>query len=367
MTIRKVREELLTERKSYAENTPIATENMLDCSLGINPYGFPDIVSDVIHNFDVSTLSQYPHSNEAHQAIVDYWKDYSFIEKENIVLTDGSVTALQLLCTVLAGPGAELVCFLPTFTDMVEYARIMGIKVIGVETSKNDNYKENVDNLITAITPETSIVYIDNPNNPTGQSLTIDDFNNILTYCEKKDIHVIIDEAYADFLPRSESAVTLGPKYNNIISVRTLSKGFGLAGARAGYIIGTKQLVNYIEKTSNPYMMNELSRMLMASVLKNDVQPFAHGTDFSIIKGALRDACGDKIIMAETDDRVPICLLRHIDESIDLQKLLLEENIVTCSGQEFAPLGKNCVRLRVPTLAEAGVLISSVRKLTSKF
>ncbi|NLC44743.1 MAG: pyridoxal phosphate-dependent aminotransferase, partial [Clostridiales bacterium] len=173
MSIRKIRAELLADRKSYAENTPIATGNMLDCSLGVNPYGFPDLVSDVIHNFDVSSLSQYPHSTEAHQAIVDYWADYAYVEKENIVLTDGSVTALQLLSTVLAGTGAEMVCFLPTFTEMVEYARIMGIKVIGVETSKEDNYQENVDKLIEAITPETSIVYIDNPNNPTGQSLTL--------------------------------------------------------------------------------------------------------------------------------------------------------------------------------------------------
>ncbi len=67
--------------------------------------------------------------------------------------------------------------------------------------------------------------------------------------------------------------------------------------------------------------------------------------------------------MAETDDRVPICLLRDVDEDVDLQRLLMNENILTCSGSEFEPLGKNCVRLRVPTISEAGRLIKAIKKV----
>jgi len=151
-----------------------------------------------------------------------------------------------------------------------------------------------------------------------------------------------------------------------MISVRTFSKGFGLAGARAGYIITNKELVSYIARVSNPYMMNEISRALTAAVLKYKTQPEEHGMDFSIIKGALRDACGQRIIMAETDDRVPICLLRHVDENVDLQQLLLDRGIITCSGAEFEPLGKNCVRLRVPAISDAGILIEAFKKLGRK-
>ena len=253
--------------------------------------------------------------------------------------------------------------FMPTFTDMVEYSRMMGMKVHGVANSSEDNFKEDVDRLISAITKDTSFVYIDNPNNPTGQVLSNEELGRILSRCEELSVYAIVDEAYADFIPREESAVMLGPKYNHMISVRTFSKGFGLAGARAGYIITNKELVKYIKKVSNPYMMNEMSRAITAAILNYDVQPVEHGTDFTIIKGALRDACGDKLIMAETDDRVPICLLRHIDENVDLQRLLINENILTCSGSEFEPLGKNFVRMRVPKISEAGKLIQAIKKV----
>ena len=361
----KVRSELKVDVRSYADNTPHADENTLDCSLGINPYGYPDSVIDVIKNFDIDRLYQYPHGDEARQAVVDYWAGHAFIEPGNVVMTDGSVTALTLLINVFARKDAELVCFLPTFTDVVEYARMMGMKVSGVATHIEDNYAEKVDELIAAITRDTSLVYIDNPNNPTGQTLSLDDLRKVCERCEELGVYCLIDEAYADFIPIEESAVNLGPEFRCMISVRTFSKGFGLAGARAGYIITNKELVEFISKISNPYMMNEFSRALTRAVLTNPTQPEAHGADFSIIKGALRDACGDKIIMAATDDRVPICLLRHTDETIDLQAYLMKENVLTCSGREFEPLGSNCVRLRVPVLADAAKLIQAFRRLGS--
>ena len=88
-----------------------------------------------------------------------------------------------------------------------------------------------------------SFVYIDNPNNPTGQFLSNAELERIISKCEEMKVYAIIDEAYADFIPREESAVMLGPKYSHMISVRTFSKGFGLAGARAGYIITNKELL----------------------------------------------------------------------------------------------------------------------------
>ena len=139
----KIRDELLPEVRSYADNTPLADKDTLDCSLGINPYGFPDVVIDIVHSFDVNRLYQYPHSDEAQEAVVKYWQDYAFIEPENVVMTDGSISALNLLVNVFAKPGAEAVMFMPTFTDMVEYSRMMGMKVHGVANSSEDNFKED--------------------------------------------------------------------------------------------------------------------------------------------------------------------------------------------------------------------------------
>lgn len=359
----KFRDVIKNERKSYAENTPDVDENTLDCSLGVNPYGFPDKIRDVLANFDANLLYQYPHGDEARQAVVNYWDGKADIEPGNVITTDGSISALCLLANVFAAENTELVCFMPTFTDMVEYSKLMGMKITGVKAKPENNYKLDVDELIAHISKDTTLVYIDNPNNPTGQTLPLSDLRKVLDRCEELGVYCIIDEAYADFIPVEESAVNLGPDYKCMISVRTFSKGFGLAGLRAGYIITQKDVVKIIGRLSNPYMMNAVSRTLISAILTNPTQPWQHGMDFTIIKGALRDACGDKIIMAETDDRVPICTLRHVDENVDLQEFLMKENVLTCSGVEFEPLGKNCVRLRVPMLAEAGKLISAFKKL----
>ena len=93
----KIRNELLSQVRSYAGHTPHAAEDTLDCSLGVNPYGFPPVVKEAFAAFDPERFYHYPHSDAPQRAIVDYWVDYAFIEPENIVLTDGSVSALYLL------------------------------------------------------------------------------------------------------------------------------------------------------------------------------------------------------------------------------------------------------------------------------
>ncbi len=361
----KIRNELLSQVRSYAGHTPHAAEDTLDCSLGVNPYGFPPVVKEAFAAFDPERFYHYPHSDAPQKAIVDYWADYAFIESENIVLTDGSVSALYLLCNILAKKGAEVVGFLPTFTDMVEYSRMMAMRYVGIPARREENWRMEVSDLVDAISGDTSLVYIDRPNNPTGQTLSLADISRVLDRCEELGVYAIVDEAYGDFLPCEESAVTLGPKYKNIIIVRTFSKGFGLAGLRAGYIITGQELIRYISKVSNPYMMSELSRELAAAALSDRTYADSHGPDFAAMKRSLRGVCGKELTMAETDDRVPICLLQHRNPRADLQELLMAEGVLTCSGGEFEPLDRSSVRLRVPRAEELDKLLRAVEKVNN--
>ena len=356
----KIRNELLSKVRTYAGHTPHAEAHTLDCSLGVNPYGFPHTVREAFAAFDPERFYHYPDSDAPRKAIVDYWADYAFIESENIVLTDGSVSALYLLCNILAKKGAEVVGFLPTFTDMVEYSRMMAMRYVGIPARQEDNWRLEVSDLVDAISADTSLVYIDRPNNPTGQTLSLDDIIRALDRCEQLGVYCIVDEAYGDFIPREESAVTLGPKYKNIIIVRTFSKGFGLAGLRAGYIITGQELIRYIHKVSNPYMMSELSREMAAAALADRTYGDCHSGDFSAMKSQLRALCGENLTMAATDDRVPICILQHIDPRADLQELLLAHGVLAVSGREFEPMDSNSVRIRVPRAEELPRLLAAV-------
>lgn len=109
-------------------------------------------------------------------------------------------------------------------------------------------------------------------------------------------------------------------------------------------------------------MMSELSRELAAAALSDRTYADSHGPDFVAMKRSLRGVCGKELTMAETDDRVPICLLQHRNPRADLQELLMAEGVLTCSGGEFEPLDRSSVRLRVPRAEELDKLLRAVEK-----
>lgn len=167
-----IRESLLEEVDSYADHTPPAGMDLIDSSLGVNPYGFPPLVRQVLHDFDADRLSTYSQNTIAQDAVVQYWQDLAHIELKNVFPTDGSISALTMLLTVLSRPGNNMVCFAPAFTNVLEFAHIIGIEVDAVAACAAERHRENVDALLGHINDDTALVYIDNPNNPTGQFLS---------------------------------------------------------------------------------------------------------------------------------------------------------------------------------------------------
>jgi histidinol-phosphate aminotransferase len=355
----KIREEYLKETKSYAAHTPESTPSTLDCSQGVNPYGPPEEALAAIRSFDAARLGNYPHSHAVTDAIIRYWRDYANLKPQNIMLVDGSISGLYLVNALFATPGAQVVGFMPTFTDMVVGVGLNGMKYVGIPP-KDGDYRLDVNAMLDAITEETSFVYIDNPNNPTGQLMPLDDLMRIVKKAKACDVCVLIDEAYGDFVELSESAMSAIPEYENLIVLRTFSKGFGLAGLRAGYLVASPELVRYMGKASNPYTMNELTREAAAAAMKAVGYPNSHTVQFAAVKEALRKACGHALTLLVTDDRVPICALKHKDP-VDLQALLCRQDILTVSGIEFDCMDASCVRLRVPREEETARLVEAVR------
>jgi histidinol-phosphate aminotransferase len=357
----KIREEYLKETKSYAAHTPESTPRTLDCSQGVNPYGPPVEALSAIRNFDPSRVGNYPHSHAVHSAVIRYWHDIAELNPENILLVDGSISALYLVNALFARPGAQVVGFVPTFTDMVVNVGLNGMQYVGIPPADSD-YRLDVNAMLEAINGDISFVYIDNPNNPTGQLLPVSEIARIVERAKNCGACVLIDEAYADFVEKSDSAMPLLKKYDNLIILRTFSKGFGLAGLRAGYLIASPELVGLMGKASNPYTMNELTREAAAAAMSAVGYPTAHQKQISSVKEALRRVTGHALTMLVTDDRVPICTLKHKD-AVDLQALLCKQDILTVSGVEFDCMDASFVRLRVPRVEEAERLIEAVRRV----
>ena len=349
----KIRKELFdAEKKSYASDIIILPPNGVDCSEGCNPYGFPNSVNDVIKNYDANKISAYPHSQAAHNAIIKYWKNQASLTKENILLVDGSVAGLYIINTIFAEVGAKVVGYAPQFTDYVANARFLGM-----------DYTFKVESILQKMTSDVSVVYLDNPNNPTGQIISIQDIEKVLIKAKELGICVVVDEAYGDFMKKEESAIRFLDHYDNLIVLRTLSKGFGLAGIRAGYILTSTKLINYMKKITNPYAVGELSRDIIGAVLTEENDLAEHIKYFSKAQEILESLMGKTLIMAKSDPRVPICLLKHNDPSVDLPKLLFEHGVLSVPGEEFETLDKTTARIRIPKQELLDKLFEAIKSI----
>lgn len=363
----KIKKQLMEEELiTYASDHIDLPENGVDCSEGCNPYGFPAKVEEVYKSFDIGRLGPYPHSQALYEAIHNYWKDVIDVEKDNIALADGSINALYIINNIFDTHDTKVLGISPQFTDYYMHAKMTGLEYVPITLRKEDNYKLNVDEFLDeSITEDYNYLYIDNPNNPTGQSVSIEDIERIVAKCLKHDIVVIVDEAYGDFMPKSNSAVALFAKYPNLIVVRTLSKGFGLAGLRAGYIIAHKDMIAYMKKMINPYMIGELHRELAAAALSCDDHIEMSMQAFAEMKRQLAEALdGDgRLHMAESLDTCSLCLLYHDEPSIRLKDEFVKRGILVIDGNDFRGLDASSVRLRLPRKEEFGRVLEAVKEI----
>ena len=382
----KIRKELLEQEKiSYAMDHIELPEGGVDCSEGCNPYGFPQACIDVLRNFDPARLGPYPHSPALYDAISGYWKEQIDVERSNILLTDGSISALYIVNNIFDTHNAVVLGVSPQFTDYYMHAGMIGIEYAPYQLEKKNNYKFETGDFLemhyeeaeedTAIGKSYNFIYIDNPNNPTGQCIDISDIEQIVREAVKFDITVIIDEAYGDFMPKENSAVTLFAKYPNLIVVRTLSKAFGLAGMRVGYIIAHKNMISCMKKMVNPYMVGELTREIAAEAILHRDHIEKSMADFAAMKHKIREVLGctekapggdrGSLHMAETLDTNSLMLLYHDDPDIDLSREFLNRGVLVIDGNDFKGLDSSSARVRLPVKSEFPVLINAIEEINN--
>ena len=401
----KIRKELLDRKLvSYALEHIELPPGVVDCSEGCNPYGFPPECGRVLKEFDPARMCPYPHSDALYDAIHDYWKDVIDIERSNILLADGSINALYIINNIFDTHDSMVLGVSPQFTDYYMHAEMIGIDYAPYQLKKEFNFRFDTyeflsmhfiaDKYAAASMPGKTynFIYIDNPNNPTGQCIDIDEIEEIVAKALKKDIMVIIDEAYGDFMPKENSAVQLFSKYPNLAVVKTLSKAFGLAGLRAGYVIAHKDLIGYMRKMVNPYMVSELAREVAAEALKHPEFLEKCREDFAGMKAEIRDTLNPPVIkmykkgegddaetyekkmpgpasgrlhMAETLDTNSLLLLYHDDKDIKLAEEFLKRGVLVIDGYDFKGLDSTSARVRLPKKEEFPKLLEAIKEINA--
>ena len=355
----------LTERQkvSYASDHIDLPENGVDCFEGCNPYGFPAVVHEVYKNFDVSRMGPYPHSPAFFNAIHEFWEECVDVEKDNVVLADGSINAIYIINNIFDTHNAKVYGISPQFADYYENAQFQGLTYDPYVLKRENNYKLNIDEFIENIDDRYNYVYIDNPNNPTGQAVPVADIEKIVQKAAEYGIIVIVDEAYGDFMDKSNSAVNIFNKYLNLIVIRTMSKGFGLAGLRVGYIISNKEFVGYMNSMTNPYNVGELARELAAAALRNGGDIEEHKKAVARQKEKIAQVTGKNIKIAETLPTSSLILAYTDVPGVDMKAELYKRGALVVSGADFMSLDASAARIRLPKEEDSQKLIDALADL----
>ncbi len=352
------------ELKSYLHGDFQMPENPIDCSLGINPFGCsPSITKELFADL-YDTIMPYPSYpyNDLKQAIVEYLASVAEIDISQITLQAGSINMLIDLNRLFVYEGANVLLGEPSFTSAITDMRANGGIIDAIALKEEDNFKFSVDAYIKALKPEHSIVYIDNPNNPTGQVIPISELEELAKVCLSQDTVLLIDEAYGDFMDLENSALVLLNKYDNVIVTKTLSKGFGLAGLRCGYVVVPKAFVEYMNKLPAEMVITEVAARIMPYALRDSEHISDSREKIKINKDKLLSSL--KVLKtSETGETVPITLL-YTDKDVDLYALFLKHGIITERGEDFDGIGKRHVRLRVPK--DIDELLIRIEKIESE-
>ena len=234
------------EIKKY---NPRSKSSIVKLSSNENPYGPSERVLNAIKN-SFNDACRYPY--EFIQELQKTLAKKHDVPIESIVITGGSNEALRITGLAISNKGGNIVAGQPTYLALMNYAEAWGaeIKWVPVDSDKGYDLKK----IRESIDKETNMVFIANPNNPTGTLLNA---NSLADFCEdiSKQTLVFCDEAYYDYVNEKDypSMDYLARKGENVIISRTFSKVYGMAGLRIGYLVLRPGLADDLFGKYSPY------------------------------------------------------------------------------------------------------------------
>lgn len=215
-------------------------------------------------DIDLTKLNRYPDPQP--EGVINNYAKYTGLNPENIIMTRGADEGIELLTRTFCEFGKDSITqFLPTYG-------MYKVTADSVNVTLNDLTQDDLHNAPVAELVEksqgTKLVFVCNPNNPTGATVSLNRINEIAAAFASKAL-VIVDEAYIEFCPEL-SAVSLIQEHSNVVVLRTLSKAFALAGLRTGFVLTNPELANVMRKVLAPYPVSGVVAAIAEQATSSD-------------------------------------------------------------------------------------------------
>lgn len=221
------------------------------------------VTAALVAFFKKGKIHRYPEYADLQEKISKYAK----VPINQIMLTNGSDHGIDVIFRTFVGRNDTIVIPVPTFPMFMQYAQMIGCRILKIPYEKLDFKFPSAEILHLLKIKNPKLIIMCNPNNPTGTVLSLKNIEMIVR--KAPDSIIMVDEAYFEF--SGISAVSLLKKFPNVVIVRTFSKAFGLASLRIGYVIASEQSLKEMMKVRGPYAVN-MAAHIAASAALDDIE-----------------------------------------------------------------------------------------------
>lgn len=330
---------------------------IVDFSSNVNPLGCPNVVKKMLKTM-AGTIPVYPDPDSTDLKKV--LARHLHTETENLVVGNGATEIIYNFCRAVVGRDAKVLIPSPTFGEYEAAVRLSGGRPTFFKTMRLQN---DVDGFIARI-PKNGVVFVCNPNNPTGEIVPKNTMMRILRAAQKRGAFVFVDECFIELTAAPEqSVVDEVPQFKNLFVLRSLTKSFGLAGLRIGYGVGSKKLVSILNRIKIPWNVSGIAQK--AAILALSDREFLPRTRKMIARESqfLRDSISQIGGFSCFDSDTNFILVKSGTRSKELQQKLLQKGILIRDCSTFRGLDRSYVRIAVKTRNENALLVKRLRSV----
>ncbi|OGI16513.1 MAG: hypothetical protein A3J63_02225 [Candidatus Moranbacteria bacterium RIFCSPHIGHO2_02_FULL_40_12b] len=254
---------LTEEEKSYDDSLlPV-----IDCEVGYSPFGCSQKMLELIKGFDFSQVARYPemfYAKLLKPIIIERFSKAN-LNPANIFFGHGSFNLAERVIHKFIMPRSML-GYGPQFNEVPTEMEAAGGDYRPIPFTADFQFP--LQEILSQLNAgKDSMLYLDNPNNPTGYLIPLEDIELMVQDAEKNEIIVLVDEAYGDFVPDECSAINLIRKHSNLMVIRSFSKALGLAAQRVGYMAISDALAPYYGKVDVPFEPTLISAVMASAIL----------------------------------------------------------------------------------------------------
>ena len=280
------------------------------------------------------------------------------LSERMVVISNGADNLILMIANAFVNEGDEVVMADPTFPVYTNVTQIMGGKVIKV---KLKDYTHDLNGMLKKVNRKTKLVFICNPNNPTGTTVSQESFNQFL-YELPAQVIVILDEAYGDFV--EDAFYPNGLDYvkgqRQMIVLRTFSKVYGLAGLRIGYALGREDLVDCLYQVRDPFPVHRLAQVAAVAAL-NDQEHALRSIQMVYEGKRYLYKELDKMGLLYVPSQANFVFIDFERDSNEIFQALLREGIIIRPGKTWRY--PTCARVTIGRMEDNQRFIRALRKV----